>query len=278
MTELGPNRYGKQSVRLVRILRGPVHRVRDLTVDVALEGGFEAAFVAGDNSMVVATDTMKNTVYAFATEHLTGAIEAFGTELAKHFLEAEAVERATVTIHEHPWGPVETRKGPAPDAFVRSGGMTRTAVVTATADGVVVDGGVVDLVVMKTGRSAFSGFPRDEFTTLPDVRDRIMATRVSAWWRHTAPAPDWDARHEGLVETLLSSFADHDSESVQHTIWIIGTEMLETEPGISQVTLRLPNLHHWIVDLTPFGQQSGDIFVATEQPYGLIEATVRRSA
>ena len=277
MTELGANRYGKQSVRLVRVLRGPVHRVRDLTVDVALEGGFEPAFVAGDNSMVVATDTMKNTVYAFATEHLTGAIEAFGAQLATHFLEAEAVERATVSIREHAWEPVQTRKGPSPDAFVRTGGMTRTAVVTATADGVVIDSGVEDLVVMKTGRSAFSGFPRDEFTTLPDVRDRIMATRVSAWWRHVAPGPDWDARHEGLVDTLLSSFADHDSESVQHTIWIIGNEMLATEPEISQVTLRLPNLHHWIVDLTPFGQQSGDIFVATEQPYGLIEATVRRA-
>ena len=277
MTVLGPNRYGKQSVRLVRVMRGSVHRVRDLTVDVALEGGFDAAFLAGDNALVVATDTMKNTVYAFATEHLTGAIEPFATALATHFLEAEAVEKAMVTIREHAWAPVETRRGTAPDAFVRTGGMTRTAVVSASADGPVVDGGVEDLVVMKTGRSAFSGFPRDQYTTLPETRDRIMATRVSATWRHATPASDWDARHEGLVDTLLSSFADHDSESVQHTIWIIANEMLEAEPGVSEVTLRLPNLHHWIVDLAPFGQQSGDIFVATEQPYGLIEATVRRS-
>ena len=277
MTELGPNRYGKQSVRLVRVFRGSVHRVRDLTVDVALEGAFESAFVAGDNSLVVATDTMKNTVYAFATEHLVGAIEPFATALATHFLEAEAVERAVVTIREFAWAPVDARRGTAPDAFVRTGGMTRTAVVTADAGAVVVDSGIEDLVVMKTARSAFSGFPRDEYTTLPDVRDRIMATRVTASWRNATQASDWDARHERLVDTLLSSFADHDSESVQHTIWIIGNEMLETEPGITQVTLRLPNLHHWIVDLAPFGQQSGDIFVATEQPYGLIEATVRRT-
>ena len=277
MTELGANRYGKQSIRLVRVVRGPVHRVRDLTVDVALEGGFHAAFVAGDNALVVATDTMKNTVYAFATEHLGGAIEPFARRLAAHFVEQEAVERATVSIREHAWEPLATKAGPAPDAFRRSGGMTRTAVAVADADGAVVDGGVEDLVVMKTGRSAFSGFPRDEYTTLPEVRDRIMATKVSASWRHVTEPRDWDARHAELVETLLATFADHDSESVQHSIWRIATVMLEAEPGIEHVTMRLPNLHHWIVDLTPFGQVSGNIFVATEQPYGLIEATVRRT-
>ena len=277
MTELGANRYGKQSIRLVRVVRGPVHRVRDLTVDVALEGGFDAAFVAGDNALVVATDTMKNTVYAFATEHLGGAIEPFARRLATHFLEAKAVERATVSIREHAWEPLATKAGAAPDAFRRSGGMTRTAVAVADADGAVVDGGVEDLVVMKTGRSAFSGFPRDEYTTLPEVRDRIMATKVTASWRHVTEPRDWDARHAELVETLLATFADHDSESVQHSIWRIARAMLEAEPGIEHVTMRLPNLHHWIVDLAPFGQVSGDIFVATEQPYGLIEATVRRT-
>ena len=256
MTELGANRYGKQSIRLVRVVRGPVHRVRDLTVDVALEGGFDAAFVAGDNALVVATDTMKNTVYAFATEHLDGAIEPFASRLATHFVESEAVERATVSIREHAWEPLPTKAGPAPDAFRRSGGMTRTAVAVADADGAIVDGGVEDLVVMKTGRSAFSGFPRDAYTTLPEVRDRIMATKVTATWRHGTEPRDWDARHAELVETLLATFADHDSESVQHSIWLIATAMLEAEPGIEQVTMRLPNLHHWIVDLTPFGQRA----------------------
>ena len=155
--------------------------------------------------------------------------------------------------------------------------MTRTAVAVADVDGAVVDGGVEDLVVMKTARSAFSGFPRDEYTTLPEVRDRIMATKVTATWRHGDGAGRLGRAPRGPRDTLLASFADHDSESVQHSIWLIATAMLEAEPGIEQVTMRLPNLHHWIVDLTPFGQASGDIFVATEQPYGLIEATVRRS-
>ena len=278
MTELRANRYGKQSIRLVRVVRGPVHRVRDLTVDISLEGGFDPAFVEGDNALVVATDTMKNTVYAFATEHLTGAIEPFGIALARHHLEAEAVSRATVSIREHAWEPLRTSGGDAPDSFRRSGGMTRTAVVTADASDVTVDSGVADLIVMKTGRSAFSGFPRDEYTTLPEVRDRIMATKLTASWRHATQPSSWDDRQAAIADTLLASFADHDSESVQHSIWIIANAILAAEPGIDSVTMQLPNLHHWIVDLSPFGQPSGDIFVATEQPHGQIEATVRRSS
>jgi urate oxidase len=278
MTELGPNRYGKQKIRLVRVIHGPVDRVRDLTVDVSLEGAFEAAFVAGDNGSVVATDTMKNTVYALASGHLTGAIEAFGLHLARHFLEAEPVAEATVTIHEHAWEPLEAAAGPAPDAFRRTGAMTRTAVVTAGGGGSTVDSGIEGLVVMKTARSAFSGFPRDRYTTLPEVRDRIMATRVTAAWRHATEPADWDARQAGLVRALLAAFADHDSESVQHSIWVMGNAMLAAEPGISEVTMRLPNLHHWLVDLAPFGgTNKGEIYVATLEPYGQIEATIRRS-
>lgn len=278
MTHLGANRYGKQSVRLVRIVRGPVHRVRDLTVDIALEGAFDPAFTDGDNSLVVATDTMKNTVYAFATEHLTGAIEPFAAVLARHHVEAEAVERATVSIREHAWAPIATsRGGEAPDAFQRTGGATRTCVAVADGAGIVVDSGVEDLVVMKTAHSAFSGFPRDEYTTLPDTRDRIMATKVTATWRHGTEPADWEASHATVTAALLASFADHDSESVQHSIWLIANAMLAAEAGLASVWMQLPNLHHWIVDLSPFGQPSGDIFVATTQPYGLIEATVHRA-
>ncbi len=278
MTELGVNRYGKQSIRLVRVVRGPVHRVRDLTVDVSLEGAFEAAYVEGDNGSVVATDTMKNTVYALAPEHLTGAIEAFGLALARHFVTAPAVARATVTLREHAWQPLDGPDGPAPDAFRRTGGMTRLAVATADEASVSVESGVEDLVVMKTARSAFSGFPRDRYTTLREVRDRIMATRVTATWRHAAVRSDWDESHATLLRTLLATFADHDSESVQHSIWVMGRAMLAADAGIAEVTMRLPNLHHWLVDLEPFGGANrGEIYVATPEPYGLIEATVRRS-
>jgi len=278
--ELGANSYGKQAIRLVKVVPEPGgHRVRDLTVDVALEGDFGAAHTAGHSALVVATDTMKNTVYALAAEHLTGAVEAFGTTLATHFLAFPQVRRATVGIREHRWAPIAAGGGPAADAFRRAGDATRTATVAATREATVVESGLEDLVVMKTAKSAFAGFPRDEYTTLRDAHDRIMATKVTATWRHAGPAVDWDASHEAISTTLLEVFAEHESESVQHSIWVMGSAMLERHPEIDEVRMTLPNLHHWPVDLAPLGGTNrGEIFVATTEPHGLIEATVRRSA
>ncbi len=280
MIELGPNRYGKSAIRLVKVIRHEDrHEVRDLTVGIALEGDFAAAHVEGDNANVVATDTMKNTVYAFAREHLTGAIERFGLVIARHFLEADPVERATVSIDEHRWVRVPTEDGAAPDAFFRSGDFTRTSVVTATDAGTVIEAGIRDLTVMKTTKSGFAGFPRDEYTTLPEVDDRIMATKVTATWRYGGHADhvDFDASFDAVGATLLDVFAEHHSPSVQATVWIVGGAILERHPEVDEVRMSLPNLHHWLVDLSPFGQPNeGEIFVATREPHGLIEATVRR--
>ena len=139
--------------------------------------------------------------------------------------------------------------------------------------------GITDLTVMKTGRSAFSGFPRDRYTTLAETSDRIMATKLTATWRHAGVTADWEASYLDVTRTLLAVFADHHSESVQHSIWITGSAMLEAHPGIDEVRMTMPNLHHWVVDLTPFGGENrGEIFVATTDPHGLIEATVRRGS
>ena len=279
MIELGPNRYGKAAIRLVKVVREPDrHWIRDLTVSVALEGDFERAHTAGDNAGVIATDTMKNTVYALAPEHLSGPIEDFGRVLAGHFLRFDQVAAATVSIREHRWAPLPTDAGPARDAFLRLGDFTRTAFVTARRDGTLLDAGVEDLTVMKTARSAFSGFPRDELTTLPETDDRIMATKVSATWRYGAPGLDWDAVHDGVLGTLLDVMAEHASPSVQASIWIVGRAVLERHAAVDEIRMVLPNLHHWAVDLRPFGLDNrGEIFVATSEPHGLIEATVRRA-
>jgi urate oxidase len=271
--ELGANRYGKSAIRLVKIVRGrDRHVVRDLTVAVTLEGDFASSYVDGDNSLVVATDTMKNTVYAFAREHLTGSIEAFGEMLVRHFVAIRQVERAKVSIEEHAWRPI----GDAPDAFFRDRSSTRTAVVSAGPDGRTLDAGIADLTLMKTGKSAFSGFPRDAYTTLPETRDRIMATKLTATWRY-AGDPRFDESFEAISRTLLDVFAEHESESVQHSIWLVGRSVVERHPEVAAITLTLPNLHHWLADLTPFGQPNeGEIFIATTEPYGLIQATVRR--
>lgn len=282
--ELGENRYGKSRIRLVTVRRGPErHDIRDMTVAVALEGNFDAVHTHGDNAHVIATDTMKNTVYAFARDRLTGSPEAFALELARHFAGYEVCGRAMIDIEEHPWARVATRDGEAPDAFVRSGDLTRlVSVAVDRSGGVEVTAGVGDLTVMKTTKSAFSGFDRDRYTTLSEVDDRLMATKVRATWGYrpdlaASGAIDFDAAWNRTAETLMHSLAEHFSKSVQASIWIMGTEMMDAEPSIDWVRMVLPNLHHWKVDLTPFGLDNpGEVFVSTTEPHGLIDATVRR--
>ena len=277
--ELINDRYGKAAIRIVRVGRDETpHRLRDLTVAVALEGDFTAAHTEGDNTNVVATDTMKNTAYAFAADHLTGSIEAYAGALARHFLAEPQVTRATVNVREHAWHPIDIDGALAPDAFVRSGEGTRVATVAATGDGLIVEAGIEDLVVMKTTRSAFAGFPRDRFTTLPETDDRLMASKITAVWRYgTSDLDDFDAIWTDVRATLLSTFAGHHSPSVQTSIWIMGTAMLERHAEIDEVRMVLPNLHHWTVDLSAFGMTNDKlVYVATTEPHGLIEATVRR--
>jgi urate oxidase len=275
--ELGRSSYGQSAIRIVKVDRdGGRHRVRDLTVAIALEGAFEASFVEGKNAGVIATDTMKNTVYALAGEHLTGPIETFALALGRHFAAEPQVATATVAIDDHAW----LRLGDAPDAFRRDGSMTRTAKVAVGAEGSVVHAGIRDLAVMKTGKSAFSGFPRDRFTTLQDTDDRIMATKVTTSWAYGGDRPiDYDAAFESVRATFLAVFAEHHSESVQASIWIVGKAILERHPELEEISMSLPNLHHWTVDLSPFGLENDrQVYVSTTEPHGLIEATVRRTA
>jgi urate oxidase len=275
--EVGQNRYGKSAIRLVKVDRDRTpHRVRDLTIAIALSGDFASSYSEGDNSAVIATDTMKNTAYALAGEHLTGPIESFGLALGRHFLgSGPQVGLAKIRIDEHAWLPI----GEAADAFTRDGSSTRMAEVSVRRDGVMVRAGISDLAVMKTTRSAFAGFPRDRFTTLEETDDRIMATKVTASWAYDpADDVDFDASYESVRSTFLEVFADHHSVSVQASIWIIGKAILERHPEVAEVSMSLPNLHHWTVDLAPFGiENDREVYVATTEPHGLIEATIRRS-
>jgi urate oxidase len=276
--ELGAARYGKAGVRLMRVDRSTTpHRVRDLTVAIALEGDFVAAHTDGDNALVVATDTMKNTAYAFAKEHLDGAIEAYGQALAEHFLAFPQVSRATVNVREHGWRPISSGGAPARDGFVRSGVGTRVATISTTGEGVLVEAGVEDLIVLKTTRSSFEGFPRDRYTTLADTDDRMAATKLTAIWQYGSPDVDADASYEAIRASLLETWADHESPSIQTSIWIMAGVILERHDEVQEIRMVLPNLHHWLVDLSPFGLTNDrEIYTPTIEPYGLIEATVRR--
>ena len=278
MIELAAARYGKAGVRLMRVDRSTTpHRVRDLTIAIALEGDFVAAHTDGDNAHLVATDTMKNTAYAFAKTHLDGSIEAYALALAEHFIAFPQVSRATVNVREHAWRTIDVDGAPARDAFVRRGEGTRVATVAVDGAGVSVESGVEDLIVLKTTRSTFSGFPRDEYTTLPDTDDRMAATKLTAIWTYGSPDVDADASFEAIRADLLETWADHDSPSIQTSIWIIAKAILERHDEVREIRMVLPNLHHWLVDLTPFGLTNDrEIYTPTTEPYGLIEATVRR--
>ncbi len=274
--KLVENGYGKQAVRLVTVHRGDrTNQLKDVTVAVRFEGDFEAAYTEGDNQGVFPTDTMKNTVYALAAQHPFEEIEDFGFVLADHYWQASSrTARVQVDLTEHLWEPI----GEEGDrSFRKAGSEKRKATVTRDREGTRVRAGIEDLVVMKTSRSAFEGFPRDHFTTLPETADRLLATAVQATWLYASSARGFGALWRELRRRLLEAFAKHESRSVQHTLHAMGEAALEM-PEIEEIRLVMPNLHHIPVNLEPFGLENrNEVFVATPEPYGLIEGTMRRS-
>lgn len=287
---LGANQYGKAECRLVRITRDAGragrHEIEDLNVTSQLRGDFEACHTDGDNSQVVATDTQKNTVYAFAGEYGVGSPEAFLLRLARHFTgEFAWVSGGTWSAEQYAWQRIVADGEPHDHAFARAGTETRTAVVQVDGAETFVISGLTDCTVLKSTGSEFSGFPRDRYTTLPETDDRILATSVTAWWRHGAPPGgadhvedlDFDASFEAVRAVMLETFATFHSRALQQTLFAMGKAVLEAFPGIVECRFSMPNKHHFLVDLTPFGQDNpGEVFFAADRPYGLIEAAVVR--
>jgi urate oxidase len=276
---LGANRYGKSGIRLARVVRdGPWHTFTDVTVDVRLEGDFAAAHVAGDNSEVLPTDTMRATVYALAAHEPVGQIEEFGMRVAARLLEASpAAAVAEVTLVEHAWERMTVEGASHPHAFTGGAPAVRTATVRGSRDGVAVSAGVDDLKVLKTTGSAFTGFLVDEYTVLPETDDRILATTVTADWDYRGVDVDFAETWGEVRDTLLATFAGHDSESVQHTLYAMGEAVLARCGEVTEVRLRMPNLHHVLADLSPYGiDNPNEVFVVNDRPYGVIEATIGR--
>jgi urate oxidase len=276
------NRYGKFRIRLVKVRRpsnaSAPHDLVDLTLDVQLEGAFEPVYTDGDNASCIATDTMKNTVYAFARNDRIDHVEAFAMKLADYFITLPAVRRVRLSAAEHPWDRLSVERRPHPHAFSQSGAATWTTVVTRDQQGATVLSGLTNLVLLKTTDSAFAGFPRDHYTTLPETSDRILATSMTATWTYRSVEVDFGVR-ERIRAALVETFAAHDSQSVQHTLYAMAEAALVASPEISEITLTLPNRHHVLVDLSPFGLDNpNEVFVATDQPFGLIEATVKRTS
>jgi urate oxidase len=274
------NRYGKSRVRLMKVKRRTDwHDLREWTIEILLEGDFESCFVSGDNSKILPTDTMKNTVYSLARSSSAECMEDFGKELVAFFLERNPqVSAASVKLSERKWDHVQTEGASHPTAFVQSSRELQTAEITAARDSATsVRSGLEDLLVLKTAGSEFVGFIKDSLTTLPEASDRLFGTAIRARWTYRSPALPFAVFRPAIRAILLREFAEHRSKSVQHTLYAMGEAALAALPEMEDIELTMPNKHCLLVDLSRFGQDNpNEVFVPTDEPHGTIEARIRR--
>jgi urate oxidase len=281
---LGENRYGKSRVRVMRLTKHEDHHDLDeWTVQLLLTGDFETAHTLGDNSKILPTDTMKNTVYFVARESKAESIEEYAKELVDYILTRNAqVSSAEVVVQSHLWKRMTVNGAPYPTAFMRGSDEVQTTTVSRKQGAAFeITSGLDGLNVLKTAQSGFVGFIKDELTTLPETTDRLFGTVVKAEWPYTAKAIadgiDFNKVRGHLREAMLTAFAEHDSLSVQQTLLAMGEAALAHTDVLSEINLLMPNKHNLLVDMTRFGRDNKNhIFVPTDEPHGTIEATVRR--
>jgi urate oxidase len=280
MMGLAENRYGKSRVRLVKVKRHPVlHDFLEWTLEILLQGDFESCFVDGDNSKILTTDTMKNTVYSLARGSSAVSMEEFGKELIAFLLERNPqVSAGQVTLSEKKWEHLPIDGKPHPTTFLLASAEVQTAEVTQNRGGrFAVRSGLENLTILKTAGSEFVGFIKDSLTTLPEASDRLFGTAVRARWGYASADVAFETLRSSVRETLLSVFAGHASKSVQHTLYAMGEAALEKIPEIDDIELTMPNIHCLPVDLSRFGQDNpNEIFVPIDEPHGYIEARIRR--
>lgn len=275
MAKLTHNSYGKSLVRLTKVTRlGGRHDIQEIAVDIELQGDFAKSYTHGDNSLIVATDTMKNTVYALARKHSFNDSETFGQILGSHFLKNNKhVTAAWIRLSESLFERINNH----PHAFSGGGAERRTATVRATRSGTTFESGIDGLLVLKTTDSEFTGYLRDEFTTLKETRDRIFATILTANWIYSTPPTDFNSAHAKVRAAMLKTFAEHYSLAVQQTLYAMGDAALSACAEIQVITLTMPNKHRLLANLQPFGLENpNEIFVTTDEPFGKISGTISR--
>jgi urate oxidase len=276
---LSHHSYGKSRIRLTKVTRRQErHDVRELTIDIALEGDFAGSYTTGDNRLVIPTDTMKNVAFALAKEHSLESIEGFGKAIAGHFLEHHThVTSAVIRIDEQPLERIRVAGLEHPHAFTAASSERRTTTVTSSRVGICIASGLDELFLLKATGSAFCGFLHDGFTTLKDAPDRILATMLKAEWRYLPEVADWNALHARIRRVLVETFANHTSLSVQQTLYTMGDAALGGCAEIETITLTMPNKHRILADLKPFGLENvNEIYVATDEPFGTITGTLSR--
>ncbi|WP_406694679.1 factor-independent urate hydroxylase [Singulisphaera sp. Ch08] len=275
---LGKNQYGKAGNHVVRITSDTArHEIEDLTVISQLRGDFESCHTEGDNSHCVATDTQKNTIFSLARDGV-GSPEAFLLRLGKHFTtNFEWVSGGRWAAEQVTWQRIKVDGSEHNHAFVQNRTETRTAVLLIDNDGPHLVAGLKDLTVLKSTGSEFHGFPRDKYTTLVETHDRILSTDVAARWRYNTTDLDFNAVYADVRRILLETFASVHSLALQQTLFQMGKNVLQAHRNIVDIRFSMPNKHHFVVDLAPFGQDNPNVvFWAADRPFGLIEGTVKR--
>ncbi|HYL37067.1 MAG TPA: urate oxidase [Bryobacteraceae bacterium] len=269
---LAANTYGKSRVRLMKVSRrAGRHDLKEITLQILFRGDFANCYETGDNRKILPTDTIKNTVYALARQHDIVTIEEFALRLIEHFLKYNPqVTEVRAEMAEHLWSRI------AAAAFTRES-QKRTALATGTRDGLKIEAGIDDLVILKSASSAFEGYIKDPYTTLKETKDRILATAVRAVWRYGTGKIDFNARWEEIRQTILLTFAGHESRSVQHTLYAIGQEVLKRFPDVAEIELTMPNKHALLLDLSPFGLDNpNEVFLPIDEPSGYIQGKLVR--
>ena len=277
---LAENRYGESSVRLLRVSRQEGrHDIKELSVAIRFEGDFDTAHTKGDNSKILPADTMKNTVYALARQHSIEAIEHLGLHLIEHFLTYNPqVSRVLVRITETLWTRLPHGGKPHPSTFARTAGEKSTASLNGTREGAEIRAGIEDLVVLKTADTSFEDFRKDPYTTLGEDHDRILSTSIDADWLYTEEDAEFGPLRHAVRQMLLEIFSEHRSQSLQHTLYAMGEAVLNNFDNVREIHLALPNRLFHLVDLAPLGMDNpGSVFLPLEEPYGIIEATLRKS-
>ncbi len=279
MTKVIEHRYGKARVRVLKILRdGPTHTLKEIEVRALLRGDFVSSYTSGDNSKVVATDTIRNTVNILAKQHLGHEIERFAIVLGQHFVaKYSQVTQAEIEIAERHWERMTINGKPHPHSFATGSEARMFTRVVSTFNDTSVASGVRDLLILKSTGSGFEKYPRDEFTTLPETNDRILATSFSASWRFSDHPQSFTTANDAILEAMLKIFAENYSPSAQTTLFQMGAAALAACENISGVDLAMPNKHYLLINLAPFGlTNENELFLPTDEPHGQIEVTVAR--
>jgi urate oxidase len=271
--------YGKAKVRVLKVFRaGKIHSIKELDVQVMLQGDFDASYTKADNSLVVATDSVKNTVNILAKQKLGAETEPFGILLGEHFLaKYQHVSRVDVNLTERCWDRISVGGKPHAHAFLEKSAAKPFSKIITTRKKIEVESGIEELFILKSTASGFENFLRDEFTTLPETSDRICATKLKATWTFAKKPKSYTATNEKVLNALLTVFAKNFSPSVQVTLFQMGEAALKAVKEILRIHIAMPNKHCLLINLKPFGlENKNELFVPTDEPHGQIEGTVAR--